>query len=137
MFLTTDSTMYDFCLIRLKGMESLLENYIDVFADISATIDDDDQFCNFTHLMWQEFFAAVFIIFFMGMEDFKELLPLFETSHYEVVAKFTFGFCNPKSLNLIQSLGFDVVSLPERVQELNNFVGQVFILVTFFYFNFQ
>ena len=107
-------------------MESLLENYIDIYTDINQqTIEVEDQFCNFTHLMWQEFFAAIHIIFFIDVEEFETILPLFRTSRYEVVAKCTFGLCNPKVLNLLTSMGFDTSVIPRKTQVLKSLIREV------------
>jgi len=62
----------------------------------------------FVHLLWQEIFAALWLMFFASIEQFNELLKLVRDNRWRLVLKFAFGFQNSvvkeKILNAFQSL---------------------------------
>ena len=67
---------------------------------------------NFSHLILQEFFAAIHIIF-----EFKEIC--FDTnrldltsSQFEVVTKFLFGLCNNRTVEILKNIDDDYFFLP-------------------------
>nr|CAB3264354.1 protein NLRC3-like [Phallusia mammillata] len=58
------------------------------------TILDCDRKSNFSHLIWQEYFAACYLVYFSSVDEFYELIPQFESHRWEVVTKFVFGLFN-------------------------------------------
>nr|XP_026695209.1 uncharacterized protein LOC108950550 isoform X3 [Ciona intestinalis] len=52
---------------------------------------------SFTHLTWQEFYAAVHLMLFMPQEEFRRCMNTFKDPHWEVVTRFLFGICNSTS----------------------------------------
>ena len=62
----------------------------------------------FVHLLWQEIFAALWLMFFASIEQFNELKKLVRNNRWRLVLKFAFGFQNnvvkEKILNAFQSL---------------------------------
>ena len=77
-------------------------------ASPNLLVSDDSKRVYFAHLIIQEFFAALMLIFFSSLQDFRKFFlgvylgpirtskPDFDLSDYrwEVVAKFLFGLCN-------------------------------------------
>ena len=68
----------------------------------------------FSHLIWQEFFAAIHIIF-----EFKEtcsnlnLIDL-SSSQFEVVTKFLFGLCNKRTVEILKNIDDDYFFSPKH-----------------------
>ena len=48
----------------------------------------------FSHLLLHEFFAALYVILFMDLDEFEQTLPKLKDTDFEMVAKFAFGLCN-------------------------------------------
>ena len=48
----------------------------------------------FSHLLLHEFFASLYFILFMDLDEFEQTLPKLKDSNFEMVAKFSFGLCN-------------------------------------------
>ena len=67
---------------------------LDTSTDITLTILDGDKRVYFSHLIWQEFFAAVHLMFFASRDHFKEALQHIFEDRWEVVTKFLYGLCN-------------------------------------------
>jgi len=69
---------------------------------------EGDKIFFFVHLLWQEIFAALWLMFFASIEQFNELLELVRDNRWRLVLKFAFGFQNNvvknKILNAFQSL---------------------------------
>ena len=109
--------------------------------DLPFFLGDPEKFTYFAHLIIQEFFAALMLIFFSSKKKFchhflgKTLVgfqvskPKFDlfSSDWEVVAKFLFGLCNAKTvqglLKEFPSLGSD---LPDKTKILCDFVLKFF-----------
>ena len=109
--------------------------------DLPFFLGDPEKFTYFAHLIIQEFFAALMLIFFSSKKKFcrhflgKTLVgfqvskPKFDlfSSDWEVVAKFLFGLCNAKTvqglLKEFPSLGSD---LPDKSKILCDFVLKFF-----------
>jgi len=48
----------------------------------------------FTHLLWQEFFAAMWLMFLANENEFREVLKVLSGTRWKVVLKFAFGLQN-------------------------------------------
>ena len=48
----------------------------------------------FSHLMLHEFFAALYLILFVDLDKFQQILSGLDDSKFEMVTKFAFGLCN-------------------------------------------
>ena len=63
----------------------------------------------FSHLIWQEFFAAIHMIFELKLKDFEQICSDsnqidLSSSRFEVVAKFLFGLCNKRSVDILKNI---------------------------------
>ena len=63
----------------------------------------------FSHLILQEFFAAIYIIFCLGLEQFIKICSdanqiKLSSSDLEVVTKFFFGLCNKDTARFLQTI---------------------------------
>ena len=73
----------------------------------------------FSHLIWQEFFAAIFMIFYL---DPKELIKIcsgpnkieLNNSDFEVVTKFLFGLCNEHTAAILQTIDENQFTSPTQ-----------------------
>ena len=73
----------------------------------------------FSHLIWQEFFAAICIIFYL---DPKELIKIcsgpnkieLNNSDFEVVTKFLFGLCNEHTVAILQTIDENQFTSPTQ-----------------------
>ena len=61
----------------------------------------------FSHLLFHEFFAAIWIIFFMDDHEFKQKISSFQEDRYEMVARFTFGLCNASTQDHLEAFAPD------------------------------
>ena len=58
----------------------------------------------FSHLIWQEFFAAIYIIF-ECKEIYSDINHLdFSSSQFEVITKFLFGLCNNRNVKILKNI---------------------------------
>ena len=102
---------------------------------------DPEKFTYFSHLIIQEFFAALMLIFFSSKKKFcqhflgKTLVgfqvskPNFDlfASDWEVVAKFLFGLCNAKTVQgLLKEFPSLSSDLPDKTKILCKFVLKSF-----------
>jgi len=62
----------------------------------------------FTHLLWQEFFAAMWLMFVADKKHFREMLKVLSGPRWKVVLKFAFGFQNDEVTEKIMSLFEDI-----------------------------
>ena len=70
----------------------------------------------FNHLIWQEFFAAIHMIFDSKPKDFEQTCSDpnqidLSSSRFEVVTKFLFGLCNEHSVDILKSIDDNYFSL--------------------------
>ena len=56
----------------------------------------------FSHLLLQEFFAALYFVLFMDLDEFEQTLPKLTDNKFEMVAKFAFGLCNSNTQLYLQ-----------------------------------
>ena len=56
----------------------------------------------FSHLLFHEFFAALYFILFMDLDEFEQTLPKLKDSKFEMIAKFAFGLCNSSTQLYLQ-----------------------------------
>ena len=56
----------------------------------------------FSHLLLHEFFASLYFILFMDLDEFEQTLPKLKDSKFEMVAKFSFGLCNSTTQQYLQ-----------------------------------
>ena len=104
-------------------------------------LGDPEKFTYFAHLIIQEFFAALMLIFFSNTQTFcqhflgKKLVgfqvskPEFDlfASDWEVMAKFLFGLCNAKTVEgLLKKFPSLASDLPDKTKILCDFVLESF-----------
>ena len=102
---------------------------------------DPEKFTYFTHLIIQEFFAALMLIFFAPTEKFRQYFlgetffgfqiskPDFDlfASDWEVVAQFLFGLCNGKTVECLSNQFPSLASgFSDKTKILCDFVLQSF-----------
>jgi len=72
-----------------------------------SILEGDKRFF-FSHLLWQEFFAAIWLMFVSDKKQFTELLKVLSDNRWKAVLKFAFGFQNndvkKKIMNMFQRL---------------------------------
>lgn len=62
---------------------------------------------NFSHLIWQEYFAACYLVYLASTYEFNDLIPKLETNRWEVVSKFVFGLFNPVASEAAKACFFE------------------------------
>ncbi|XP_078495162.1 NACHT, LRR and PYD domains-containing protein 14-like [Ciona intestinalis] len=83
---------------------NFFHTYVDKSSGLRMKILEGNKRSYFTHLTWQEFYAAVYLMLFVSYREFKQLKSIFKDTQWSVVVKFMFGVCNPhayKQLKLI------------------------------------
>ncbi|XP_078491010.1 uncharacterized protein LOC108950749 [Ciona intestinalis] len=83
--------------INEQTVEIFLHTYVEKSNHLKMKILEGKKRSFFTHLTWQEFFAAVHLMLFMPQEDFRRCMNTFKEFHWEVVTRFIFGMCNSTS----------------------------------------
>ena len=104
----------------------LNENNISTFFTTFHADDDDrsnpitvvqkitKKLSYFNHLIWQEFFAAIHIIFeFKETSSYINHLDL-SSSQFEMVTKFLFGLCNNQTVEILKNIDDDYCFLPNH-----------------------
>ncbi|XP_078493990.1 NACHT, LRR and PYD domains-containing protein 14-like [Ciona intestinalis] len=89
--------------------DEMVTNFFHTYVDKSSSglrmkILEGNKRSYFTHLAWQEFYAAVYLMLFVSYREFEQLKSTFKDTQWSVVVKFMFGICNPhayKQLKLI------------------------------------
>jgi len=66
--------------------KTAFENFLNI------NILDGEKPFYFSHLLWQEFFAAFYLFFCSSLKHFVDLLPRFNENHWDSVVKFMSGF---------------------------------------------
>ncbi|XP_078493638.1 NACHT, LRR and PYD domains-containing protein 14-like [Ciona intestinalis] len=83
---------------------NFFHTYVDKSSGLRMKILEGNKRSYFTHLTWQEFYAAVYLMLFVSYREFEQLKSIFKDTQWSVVVKFMFGICNPhayKQLKLI------------------------------------
>ena len=72
------------------------------------------KFSYFSHLIWQEFFAAIHIIFgFKKTRNYFNRIDL-GSSQFEIVTKFLFGLCNHRTVEIFKKFDDDYFFSPNQ-----------------------
>ena len=71
------------------------------FCLSGENILEGDKRFYFVHLLWQELFAAMWLMFFSNKKQFEELLKVLSENRWKAVLKFAFGFQNDEVKNKI------------------------------------
>ena len=109
----------------------------DTSSSISIVKKITKKLSYFSHLIWQEFFAAIHMIFHLEPEDLKKACSDFNlfdlsSSRFEVVTKFLFGLCNERTVESLRSIDKSYFSSPidsnvlkqhlhSHLENINNF----------------
>ena len=79
----------------------------------------------FSHLLLQEFFAAVFCLYFMNFKEFKT--TFFDSSHFnltdnrfEMISKFMFGLSNPEIFKMLKEVHPNISEPTQHIELLKN-----------------
>ena len=82
----------------------------------------------FSHLIWQEFFAAICMIFYLDPKEFAETCSdptqiKLSCRDFEVVTKFLFGLCNKNTVAILETIDKNQFTLPiETVSFLKKYL---------------
>lgn len=71
--------------------QSFLITTIHELVDIKTDIKPGDKRTYFSHLIWQEFFAAVYLMLVMPFKESKEHFSSFFDLHWDIVSRCSFG----------------------------------------------
>jgi len=100
-FHRTDFEKYD---LSAKKIHDFLVPYIDREDRVQINIIEGSVKTTFTHLIWQELFTAIHIVFFLPEEKLHEIFPDLKKSKFDVVANFVFGLIDKKNANNISEV---------------------------------
>ena len=75
-------------------VDSFLTTSVIESADIKMTILQGHKRKYFSHLIWQEFFAALHLMMILPIQEATSFFPRFFDAHWEVVSSFAFGLSN-------------------------------------------
>ncbi|XP_076803659.1 NACHT, LRR and PYD domains-containing protein 3-like isoform X2 [Clavelina lepadiformis] len=88
--------------INEETLRAFLETYVD--SSMRVKILEGDKRSYFSHLIWQEFFTALYMMMSMLAAIFEQEIVNFGDGRWEVVNKFIFGLTNPKSFKSLQKI---------------------------------
>ncbi|XP_078488603.1 NACHT, LRR and PYD domains-containing protein 14-like [Ciona intestinalis] len=83
--------------INEQTVDIFLNTYVEKSHSLKMRILEGKKRSYFTHLTWQEFFAAVHLMLFMSQEEFRKCMNTFKDPHWVMVTRFLFGICNSTS----------------------------------------
>ena len=83
---------------------------VDSFLSISLadsfsfalTIMEGDKKIYFSHLTWQEFFVAVYLMLVATRDEFEKVLKHLFDDRWEIVSRCLYGFCNSSAIKLLK-----------------------------------
>ena len=84
----------------------------------------------FSHLLLQEFFAAVFCLYFMKFTKFKAIFSdsnqfILTSNRFEMISKFMFGLSNPETFETLKEI-YPNISIPvQRIKLLKDFATYI------------
>ncbi|CAK8689584.1 unnamed protein product [Clavelina lepadiformis] len=108
--------------ISSKTLHSFLNTFVD--SHVGLKILEGDKESYFSHLIWQEFFVAVKMIYFMVPTELQLWFHKFGESRFEVVSKFAYGICAKETSKRLRKI-FPLVSeshLTNRKEMLKEFL---------------
>jgi len=107
-----------------EAFEAFLVTFTDSKYKVQLKILEGHKESYFSHLIWQELFTAIHIVFFMPLEEVEQQIVHFQESRWEVVAKFVYGLFNPKVYaEALRIFGVeDDLSAEPKMQRLTDFV---------------
>ena len=79
----------------------------------------------FSHLLLQEFFAAVFCLHFMNFENFNAIIPDFNLfklidNRFEMIIKFMFGLSNPETFKTLKKIYPNISKATQHLKPLKD-----------------
>ena len=79
----------------------------------------------FSHLLLQEFFAAVFCLYFMEFTEFTAKFSYFSQfkltdNWFEMIGKFMFGLSNPKTFEVLKKIDSNISKPTEHIKVLKD-----------------
>jgi len=83
---------------------------VDSFLSISLaesfsfapTIMEGDKKIYFSHLTWQEFFVAIYLMLVATRDEFEKVLKHLFDDRWEIVSRCLYGFCNSSAIKLLK-----------------------------------
>ncbi|CAK8688624.1 unnamed protein product [Clavelina lepadiformis] len=99
-FYAKDFTSFE---IGSQTIQAFVDSHVD--NNLRIKVLNGKKLHYFSHLIWQEFFSAIALLFVD--DNFKQHEPEFSDGRWEVVLKFAFGLTNPKISRLVEIILFD------------------------------
>lgn len=87
-----------------KVVQSFLDTSITKKAKIKSKILNGHKRNYFSHLIWQEFFAAMYLMLFGSEEEYEKSLENVSDDRWEVVSKFLFGLTNKEVFDNLKDI---------------------------------
>ena len=84
--------------------DDLKNMFVTIFKKSYSLFCYSEKFTYFCHLVMQEFFAALKLIFFIQLEELKMLvsIAILNDDRFEMVVKFIFGLCNKATFECLK-----------------------------------
>lgn len=84
--------------------DSFLKVSVTKRANIHLKILDRHILTCFSHLIWQEFFAAVYLMMIASDIEFDRAMKHFFDDRWEIVGKFSYGLCDFQTHSLVKNI---------------------------------
>nr|CAB3262553.1 uncharacterized protein LOC100180322 [Phallusia mammillata] len=102
------------CIFRIRHLKQVGLDYSTVQAFLQMTLSKSirykmsilqgDQLIFFSHLIWQEYFASIYLFLIMPVDEFQQHFQNDQFTHSAVVLKFIFGLCNREVFSQLLSV---------------------------------
>ena len=84
----------------------------------------------FSHLLLQEFFAAVFCLYFMKLIEFKATFSdsnpfILTNNRFELISKFMFGLCNPETFKTLKEIYANISKPIQHIKLLKDLATNI------------
>lgn len=90
--------------IRDGTVNSFLNNSVVATANMKMKIREGHKRSCFAHIVWQEFFSALYLMLYASVEEFATFVEDFLNDRWEAVVKYLFGMCNASVFELLECI---------------------------------
>jgi len=119
-------TFNDLPSLEQKVLANFIQPTVSVYRDTDEELLHGDKQFFFVHLLWQEFFAAVHLLFFATSTEFETVFGSLLESRWKAVIKFAFGLQNPSVNEEIMRLlpaACQLDNLPKKLQVCRSLIS--------------
>nr|XP_026690087.1 NACHT, LRR and PYD domains-containing protein 3-like isoform X2 [Ciona intestinalis] len=103
--LVFDETDLEAADVTVKALQAFMVTFLDGSTRLKVRIFEGEHRYSFSHRLWQEFFTAVYIMFYSDNEEFEAVENyLMEDSRWEMVGKFLYGLINRQNVANIKKV---------------------------------